>query len=660
MANNPSIIVKRLILVGHRKNYQIAFESGVNIIYGDSATGKSSILELINYLLGSSKFIYDEEIETAVKYAALEVELNGVIYTISRDIFSSTRPIEVCASNFESIGDVFPKKFAPNYSGDDGLDGFFSDFLLSALNLPILKVREAPSQFDSPMVRLSFRDIFKYCYLKQDDVGSKQLLSVANGVLYSKNKQTFRYIFNLLDSSITELEQEIHNVNLKKVELARKYKSVSDFLRETQFETAINLSDISDELQKQSNSLKSELDRINSSMVANNETYLYLKESLDVFSIKFVGVQGARKDSELSIERFSRLKNDYIGDIEKLKAIQQAQILIGTPTVAAFSCPICDTKVDLSRIKAEYKIDDSDKANHEINALTRRIRDIDGVIQAERDKLLLLSQESDILSNDQAKARRLLDEESKQMITPYLSERDGISVELATVNEKIRQSDHFLKVRNQQQLIFTEVDRLENNIAVLTEKLAILKKNTPSIVSILADLGNLLSKFLVKVNIKEPRNISINATNFLPILRNRNYVDITSGGLRTILSIGYFLSLFEHSISHSSNIPAFLMIDTVGKYLGKTQSQYGETVRAEDEKENVADPIKYSNMYEYMINLVDRAALKEIPCQIILVDNDVPLAIQQKYAGFVTAHFSSEGVNDLPFGLIDDAHLQKN
>lgn len=659
MINNSSIIIKKLILVGHRKNYQIVFETGVNIIYGDSATGKSSILELINYLLGSSKFIFDEEIETSVEYAALEVELNTVVYTIKRDIFSATRKIEVFASTFDTCAGVFPKKYAPNYSGAESEDGYFSDFLLEALNLPVLKVREAPSQHESPMVRLSFRDIFKYCYLKQDDVGSKQLLEISNGARYSKNKQTFRYIFNLLDSSITELEQDINIAIGKRTELTRKYKAVSEFLREVQFETAINIGDKNEELKSQAKLLRLQLDSINAAMVANNDTYSYLKDSLDTFSIRRTGVQGAKKESEQSVERFSRLKNDYLGDIAKLKAIQQAKVIIGVPKVDSFNCPICDSQVALSRIKDDYRIDESDKANHEINALTRRIRDLEDLVQSEREKLVLLSQESELLASDQAKARRLLDEESAQMITPYLSERDGVSAELATINEKIRQSDHSLKIRNQQLLIFKDIDRIETHIANLTEKLELLRKNTPSVAQIVEELGDILRSFLVKVNIKDPRNISLNGTSFLPVLRNRNYVDITSGGLRTILSIGYFLSFFERSISQPSNIPAFLMIDTVGKYLGKTQSQYSETVRADDERENVSDPAKYSNMYEYMINLVDRAALLQVPCQIILVDNDVPVSIQQKYAGFVTAHFSSEGANGLPFGLIDDAHLQK-
>ncbi|EBM5736309.1 exonuclease SbcC, partial [Salmonella enterica] len=46
--------IERLILVGSRKNYFVEFEDGLNIIHGDSDTGKSSILEFIDYLLGGS------------------------------------------------------------------------------------------------------------------------------------------------------------------------------------------------------------------------------------------------------------------------------------------------------------------------------------------------------------------------------------------------------------------------------------------------------------------------------------------------------------------------------------------------------------------------------------------------------------------------------
>lgn len=655
MKTHPSIVVRQLVLVGHRKDYRIPFHSGVNIIYGDSATGKSSILELINYLLGSSKFVYDEEIESSVKYAALELDLNSTTYVIKRDIFYPTKLVEVYQSDFESTRAVFPKKYASSFSGDSGPDGYLSDFLLAALNLPILKVREAPTQAESPMVRLSFRDVFKYCYLKQDDVGSKQLLNLGNWALHSKNKQTFRYMFNLLDSSITELEQEISKLNVARAGLVRKYESVSEFLRETEFATEINLLEENDKLNYQAVFLREELDRLNKAMVADSETYSFLKDTLDVFSTKLMAAEGAKRTSEMAIERFGRLKNDYVNDIDKMKAITQARLSIEQPSVDQFNCPICDTEVSLRSIKQEYKIDESDKVNHEVNSLVRRIRDLDMLIQEERTKLQSLSYETQVLVQDREKARRLLDEESGKMITPYLSQRDGLAAELASINEKIRQSQHFIKVRNQQKMIFVEIERLANNMIALEEKLRTLKISAPSIEEVLQDIGDLLHNFLVRVNIKEPRDVSISRASFLPKLRGRDYYDITSGGLRTILSIGYYVSLFESAVFKEVNLPPFLMIDTVGKYLGKTQSQYKETVAADDIKENVSDPTKYSNMYEYMISLADRAAYKEIPCQIILVDNDVPVSIQQKYAGYVTAHFSAEGENGLPVGLIDDA-----
>lgn len=48
--NKNKLEVKRLILVGDRKNYIIPFSPGVNIIYGDAYTGKSSILKIINII----------------------------------------------------------------------------------------------------------------------------------------------------------------------------------------------------------------------------------------------------------------------------------------------------------------------------------------------------------------------------------------------------------------------------------------------------------------------------------------------------------------------------------------------------------------------------------------------------------------------------------
>lgn len=211
--NSPFIRINQLILVGRSKNYIIPFHNGINIIYGDSDTGKSSILNLIDYALGSSEVYLYQEIESQGKYVLLEVNIRNEVYTIKRDIFSPKSFIEVYYSNIANMDSIFPKEFGPNYK-IEGPAGYFSDFMLSALNIPLIKLKQAPTKEDSKVKRLSFRDIFKYCYLDQDEVGSKHLLDIQNPAVAVKNRETFKFIHNVLDSQITNLDSQISDLTI--------------------------------------------------------------------------------------------------------------------------------------------------------------------------------------------------------------------------------------------------------------------------------------------------------------------------------------------------------------------------------------------------------------------------------------------------------------
>jgi hypothetical protein len=654
--NKPSLIVDQLVLVGRRKNYVIPFTEGVNIVYGDSTTGKSSVLECINYLLGSSKFVYDREIELSVRYIMMEVRLNKLSYVIKRDIFKPNDPIEVYAGNLDSVELTFPKKFTPNFGLSETADGFFSDFMMTALNIPNIKMRQAPTKVDSAMVRLSFRDVFKYCYLKQDDVGSKALLGGSNYVVATKNKETFKYLFNLLDTNVSDAQEELSSLAKRSESLEEKYKVVSDFLRETEFESESDLTDAHEAVALQEEALRQQLNSVNTAMVAGSESYSFLKETLLELSGKVSLAEQDRVASERSVDRYVRLRNDYQTDIEKLKSIRTSKSVIGAQA-DSFVCPLCDSAVVLDEVKTRFSIDDGDRAAQEANVLVKRVRDLKDLIQAEQDKQVVLTSELKSLNEERDRARRLLDEEATEMITPYLSERDGLSAELAKLGESRKQLRQAIRVRNQQKGILAEIVTLDERIAGMQEKLDLLKAAAPSMEGVLSKIGDFLSAYLRKVKIKDQREVSISRRTILPVLRSRDYSDITSGGLRTILSIGFYLSMLETAVDSTCNLPTFLMVDTVGKYLGKTQKQYNETNQADDQREEVSDPNKYLNMYSYMFLSADRSKQRGVATQIIVVDNDVPPIIQTQFADSIVAQFSNEGIDGLPRGLIDDAHL---
>ncbi|MFW1941027.1 hypothetical protein [Acinetobacter junii] len=96
------------------------------------------------------------------------------------------------------------------------------------------------------------------------------------------------------------------------------------------------------------------------------------------------------------------------------------------------------------------------------------------------------------------------------------------------------------------------------------------------------------------------------------------------------------------------------MIDTVGKFLGKTYKNPNFNQNREDVEEGVSDPEKYKNLFNALIDLAEKFKSANILCQMILVDNDLPPNIDLDSKDVQVISFSSSGVNGLPIGLIDD------
>lgn len=650
------ISIHTLILVGHRKNYTIGFFPGMNIIYGDSDTGKSSILEFVNYLLGASSIELADEVSASVKYAVLEFEISGTQYTVKRDIFNSKAHVEVYPCVFSECTRFFPKKYSTSFSDTTAPDGFYSDFLMDGLGFPKLKIKVSPSKIDSEVRRLGFRGLFKYVYANQDDIGSKNFLNLKDWVRSTQNREIFKYIFNVLDSAIAEHEELAAELKRQQNELLNKYKAVSDFLRETNHDTRVSLDEAMTEIDDAIGGFKSELDRVNSEMTASSETYQQLKAIFSEFSIneKRTALEITRTQDQ--IERYTRLRNDYENDIAKLRSSILAATRIGEAAIIECPCPVCNNIIDPSKTDIAFEVLDHSSLEVEMVSLQKRKASIQKLIQELIQKANELKADHIEFQSDLARVRELLDTEAKEMITPYLTQRDALIRELSMKEQERISLANNLKIRNQQDLIHDRYTRVGVSLADALEKLEALRAKAPSVQEVLSTLGDRFSKYLDLIKIKNRTGLGVSEKTYAPVVRGRDYVNITSGGLRTVVSIGYLLSLLEYAIDSEINHPRVLMIDTVGKYLGKTtKSEYlEETNLTEDEQEGISDPQKYQNIYEAFLAVAMRAEKNEVPCQIIVVDNDVPDSIIERYKHYVVAHYSSSGRDGLQLGLIDD------
>ena len=88
------IRVRRLKLRGVSKDYEVGFLADgavrpLSVIAGEISTGKTSVLELIDYCLGASRHPRHPEIQRQARSALLEVELSGETNVIERPRFST-------------------------------------------------------------------------------------------------------------------------------------------------------------------------------------------------------------------------------------------------------------------------------------------------------------------------------------------------------------------------------------------------------------------------------------------------------------------------------------------------------------------------------------------------------------------------------------------
>lgn len=647
--------VNYLILVGTDKNYCVPFDTGLNIIYGDSDTGKSSILNLINYCLGSSTLDTYDEIELKGQYCLLDVSLLGTQYTIKRDIFNPTEDIEVYHGSYTEIENSFPKYYSASYR-TQAEDGVFSEFLLKAMRIPLIKVKQAPTKEDTNMINLSFRDIFKYNYLDQDKIGSKKLFG-ENYARLVKLKETFKLMHNVLDSQITELDGQISNLIKEKNQLVIKNKSISSFLKETEVNSLQELTLEREILENNLIELKEEIKNIDTDIINSNENLVIFRLKVNEIEILLRSLNEKLQTNQLEIKQNISLRNEYKNDEKKIKATIEAIEKFPKFGDKRLNCPLCDSKVNVSVLIEHFSNSDIVSVKGELNSLRRRMRNLDTIYKKLKEDERDISKQIKHSEKDYEEALGILDKFSIEMITPYLSRRDILSLEIGKTSSNLEHIKHFYKIRFQQSINQSDISDIEDTITELKNKLTSLKDDAPSLDNVLKILGKKVKEILRFIGIKNPTDISISNKTFLPIIRGRDYETITSGGVRTVSSVAYYLSLMIYATENPVNYPSFLMIDTLTKYLGKNsvKEKYASfTNRDQDKIEGMTDSEKNTNIYKYLLSL---NSFKN-SFQLIIVDNDIPEELHDDLQPYIRKYFSPKDPGS-EVGFINDIVLNR-
>lgn len=121
-----------------------------------------------------------------------------------------------------------------------------SDLLFRLFGYPIIRVRNRTGDDESPMVRLSFRDLFKFCYLEQEELDSS-FFRLNTPVLAEKSKDSLNFFTGYYSEVLSTLQTAYDQTRSDQRAKRDAAERIREFLREFDFASA---GQISAELEK--------------------------------------------------------------------------------------------------------------------------------------------------------------------------------------------------------------------------------------------------------------------------------------------------------------------------------------------------------------------------------------------------------------------------
>lgn len=388
------IRIRRLRLVGTSRNYEVSFLDlngsvrPLSIIAGEISTGKSSVLEFIDYDLGDSAHPKHVEIRRQVRTALLEVDLSGETYVIERPVFGDEQTVWVHRCDLDGLDE--PHETKPTVLSPVGDLNSLSTFLLEHIGLDRIRLREAPTQQASRTDPLSFRDVMWLCFLPNRRMDNRQLLQEQHYMRELKLRQVIEVLFGVHDQQLAALGERLSALEEERRDQEREIESLQTFLREDEVPDRLTLEGQIVEVDRREAELRERLSSISARMRAETDfgeqlraSYAELRRESDVRAARV-------RDRETLLRRLLPLRGQYAEDETKLVFFAEAKRLFDPVRVT--TCPSClqelpqpasieaDQTCSLCRQEVRGGEDESMDVDAERAALRLRLRAIDAYI----------------------------------------------------------------------------------------------------------------------------------------------------------------------------------------------------------------------------------------------------------------------------------------
>lgn len=625
-----------LTLIGARKNYTVQFRNGFNYISGHTSTGKTSILEMIDYALGSKGHKSYIEIGSACSQIELVLYIGNEKYRLRRQLFDFKSAIVAETWDEEKQKFLFYNRLEIDSPSNPKS---LSAFLIEKMGLANMTI--------SGQV-FSFRDLYKYCYIKQTEIDNEDILGEKSWEKDFKRKATFEIIFNIYDKTLEEFKSRLEDRREEAKELAIKISGIQEFLKSVDISTFQECTQRKTALEHEIAKFQQQLSAIKKEGHIESGASMSLRKEVEQTKNALQKISEEKTDQEQYLSKLRLLYNQYISEIEKKELAIEGYIAFNQ--YEFLFCPNCLKPINRSDNVEVCCLCGSEKSDDKGELILIK-KDI-SIIKRKSNELLKFIESEDVKYDDilhrESMCKAQLDESeielsqlSKDYINPNIEQIEYCNYEIGKKNRLIFELQKDVKM-------FEEVDRYQKlikdkdaSIQLLKANIKALSENTIDKQELLNQLSQEFESILKAFEYPKLSAAFIDEKKYLPYVRGRKYDDIGSLAGVTLITMAYYLAVMLVGTSEKFHHPNLLIIDSPRKNLGAQA--------AKNEEEEFKDEKIFNATIKYLYETSEK---KRDELQLIVVNNGYPdfLPIE-----CIIAEFDADGRANLPKGLIDDA-----
>ncbi|MBF7097805.1 AAA family ATPase [Alkalibacter mobilis] len=522
------MMLTKLVLSGTGKNDAIlSFEKGLNVVTGDSDTGKTYAFQCLNYILGGERL--PKKITEAQGYGVLSLEfiVDDEPYKIERMIGSSK--VEIY---YNEEKNVMPTKH--DATNPNNLSRYLLQLLQEHEENALLKKNNK-----NDTRTLSFRDIVHLVTVDETDIISEN--SAFSSDQYTEKtvrKSVFKYVITGNDDSELEEVVDVSEENIRRTGvvqfLQKKRKSLLDKIDAIEGNKNFKLYTESESIHlmiNKINNLRDEIAKMNVELTDNQ-----------------VSIHGFEKkcfSDEVKMEEFQKLNQHYVAELKKNQMIlTYSDFLIQLPHL---DCPVCSQSILPDIITPansdelfEYYKNYTLKLNQKVDGLKVAINDI-----VER------------LASNKENINKLADENKN--LTKIISEKQTI---LSSLNRNIAEIRQLEAMKKSLEIYHQELVSVENDIIFYNEKVKNTKAPSNNRNIFIYDgycrvIENVLEAWGFSDEVKVKFDIEK-----LDLVINEKARSEWGKGYRAFIMSAMVIGLMRYCIDNNQLHPGFVIIDS--------------------------------------------------------------------------------------------------